>query len=114
MKAPKNLQQVFSDTFDEVMEQGANMLLPYKRKENESIIVEIMVRINDELDFLPLIRVMGKDGTIKAEHALRSYSRDEFITQISTITVGKSYVKISPRKNYNTEYYGLSSIRIEL
>ena len=113
MKSPVELRQVFADTFDEVIKKGANLLLPYRRKENDNHIVEVLVRISDELDFLPLIRVTGRDGTIKAEQALRSYGRDEFITQISAITMGKSYVKIAPRKNYDTEYYGLKPVRIE-
>lgn len=113
MKAPEEMRQIFADTFDEVMEEGAALLLPYKRKENENYVVEILVRINDELDFLPLIRVTSKDGIIKAEQNLRSYGRDEFITQISSITIGRSYVRISPRKNYDTTYYGLKPIRIE-
>ena len=113
MKAPKEMRQIFVDTFDEVIEKGATLLLPYKRKENENYLVEIMVRINDELDFLPLIRVTGKEGAVRTEQELRSYGRDEFITQISTITIGKSYVKISPRKNYYTEYFGLKPIKIE-
>lgn len=113
MKSSEEMRQVFVDAFDEVMEKGASLLLPYKRKENENYIVEILLRINNELDFLPFIRVTGKDGTVKAEQALRSYGREEFITQISTITIGKSYVKIAPRKNYDTEYYGLKPIKIE-
>ena len=113
MKAPKEMRQIFVDTFDEVIEKGATLLLPYKQKENENYLVEIMVRINDELDFLPLIRVTSKEGAVRTEQELRSYGRDEFITQISTITIGKSYVKISPRKNYYTEYFGLKPIKIE-
>lgn len=113
MKAPEEMRQLFMDTFDDVMQKGKGLLLPYKRKENEDYIVEILVRINEELDFLPLIRVTDKAGVVKAAQELRSFGRDEFITQISTITIGKSYVKISPRKNYDTEYYGLKPIRIE-
>lgn len=113
MKAAEDMQQIFALTFDEVLAQGANLLLPYKQKENDNYVVEILVRINDELDFLPLIRVTDKTGTVKAEQELRSYGRDEFITQISTITIGKTYVKIAPRKNYDTEHYGLKPIRIE-
>lgn len=113
MKAPEEMRQIFADTFDEVIEKGATLLLPYKQKENENYLVEIMVRINDELDFLPLLRVTDKTGAVKAERELRSYVRDEFITQISTITIGKSYIKIAPRKNYDTEYYGLKPIWIE-
>jgi len=113
MKVPEDIQQIFVDTFNEVMEKGATLLLPYKRKVNENYVAEILVRINDELDFLPLLRVTDKAGALKAEQELRSYGRDEFITQISTITIGKSYVKIAPRKNYDTEYYGLKPIKIE-
>lgn len=113
MKTTEEMRQVFADTFDEVMQKGESLLLPYKRKENGDYIVEILVRINAELDFLPLLRVTDKAGAVKAEQELRSYGRDEFITQISTITIGKSYVRIVPRKNYDTEYYGLKPIRIE-
>ena len=113
MKASEEMGQLFENSFDEVMEKGATLLLPYKRKENENYIVEILVRVNDELDFLPLVRVTDKTGAVKAEQELRSYGRDEFITQISTITIGNSYVKIAPRKNYDTEYYGLKPVRIE-
>lgn len=113
MKAPEEMRQIFADTFDEVIEKGATLLLPYKQKKNENYLVEIMVRINDELDFLPLLRVTDKTGAVKAERELRSYGRDEFITQISTITIGKSYIKIAPRKNDDTEYYGLKPIWIE-
>ena len=113
MKAPEEMRQIFADTFDEVIEKGATLLLPYKQKKNENYLVEIMVHINDELDFLPLLRVTDKTGAVKAERELRSYVRDEFITQISTITIGKSYIKIAPRKNYDTEYYGLKPIWIK-
>lgn len=113
MKAPEEMHQVFVDTFDEVMQKGEHLLIPYKQKENGDYMVEILVRINDELDFLPLLRVTDNAGVVKAEQELRSYGRDEFITQISTITIGKSYVRIAPRKNYDTEFYGLNPIRIE-
>ena len=113
MKAPEELRQIFVETFNKVLEKGADLLLPYKRKESVDYVVEILVRINDDLDFLPLLRVTDKAGTIKAEQELRNYGRDEFITQISTITIGKSYIRITPRKNYVTKYYGLMPIRIE-
>lgn len=113
MKAPEDQKQIFIDTFDEVIQAGENLLLPYKRKENGELMVEIFVRINDDLDFLPLIRVTSKDGITKAEQKLRSYDRYEFISQISTITIGKSYVRIAPRKNWYADYYSLKPIRIE-
>lgn len=112
LKASEEYKQLFTDTFEEVLREGERLLLPYKRKENDNYVVEILVRINDELDFLPMLRVTDKSGTVIAEQELRSYGRDEFITQISTITIGKSYVKIAPRKNYDTEYYGLKPIKI--
>ena len=64
------------------------------------------------MDFLPLIRVTDKEGTVKAERALRGYGRDEFISQIGTITIGKSSVRIQPRKNWYADFYGLKPIKI--
>lgn len=113
LKAPEKLQQLFTDTFDEIIQKGEQLLLPYKRKESTDFIVEVLVRINDELDFLPLIRVSEKDGTIKAEQELRSYGRDEFISQISTIAIGKRSVRIAPRKNWYTDYFSLKPVKIE-
>ena len=112
LKAPEELRQVFADTFEEVLENGAALQIPYKRKETADLIVEVFVRINDDLEFFPLVRVSDKSGVIKAERELRRYDRDEFISQISTITVGKTYVKIAPRKNWYTDFYGLKPIRL--
>lgn len=112
LKSSESQRQLFADTFDEVIQKGKQLLLPYKRKESADFTVEILVRINDELDFLPLIRVTEKDGTVKLEQELRCYGRDEFISQISTITIGKSYVRIVPRKNWYADFYSLKPIRI--
>lgn len=113
LKAPEEQKQLFMDAFAEVLREGDRLLLPYKKKENNDYTVEVFVRISEELDFLPLIRVTDRSGTIKVERELRSYGRDEFITQISTITIGKSSVRIMPRKNWDTEYYGLKPIKLE-
>ena len=113
LKAPREQKQLFTDTFNEVLREGDRLLLPYKKKENNDYTLEIFVRINDELDFLPLLRVTDKAGAVKAELELRSYGRDEFITQIGTITIGKSSVRIVPRKNWDTEYYGLKPIKVQ-
>lgn len=112
LKAPQEQMQLFADTFDEVLREGAHLLLPYKKKENEKYTVEIFIRINDEVDFLPLIRVTDNEGTIKAEQALRSYGRDEFLSQIGTITMGKSSVRIQPRKNWYADFYDLTPIKL--
>lgn len=113
LKAPEEQRQLFADTFAEVMEQGENLLLPYKAKENENYRVEILLRISDELDFLPMIRVTDREGVPVTEVNLRAYGRDEFITQISTVSIGKRSVRITPRKNWDTDYYGLKPIKIE-
>ena len=113
LKAPEEQKQLFMDAFAEVLREGDRLLLPYKKKENNDYTVEVFVRISEELDFLPLIRVTDRSGTVKVERELRSYGRDEFITQISTITIGKSSVRIMPRKNWDTEYYGLKTIKLE-
>ena len=113
LKAPEDMRDLFSQTFEEVLKQGENLLIPYKVKENADYRVEVLTRIDDEVDFLPLIRVSDKAGNVVAERQLRGYGRDEFITQISTITIGKRYVKINNRKNWYADFYGLKPIRLE-
>ena len=112
LKAPQEQKQLFLDTFAEVLREGEHLLLPYKKKENDSYTVEIFVRINDEVDFLPLIRVTDKAGAVKAEQGLRSYGQDEFISQIGTITMGKSSVRIQPRKNWYADFYNLKPVKL--
>ena len=113
LKAPTHLHPLFCDTFEEVIREGAQLLLPYKRKENENYTVEILVRIDDEVDFHPLIRVTDTNGTIRAEETLRPYGRDEFISQIGTITMGKRSLRIAPRKNWNAEFFDLKPVKIQ-
>lgn len=113
LKVSQEQQTLFEDTFNDILEGGAELLLPYKKKENQDFIVEIFTRITDELDFLPLIRVTDKDGFIKAEQSLRIYGRDEFISQMGTITIGKSFVRIAPRKICYADFYDLAPIKLK-
>lgn len=113
LKAFAEQQKLFIDTFEEVLQNGENLLLPYKEKENQDFTVKIFTRITDELAFIPLIRVIDKEGTVKTEQRLRIYGRDEFISQMGTITIGKSSVRIAPRKNWYAGYYDLTSVKIE-
>ena len=113
LKAPADVQQLFVDTFAEVIDKGAKLLIPYRMKENSDYIVEILFRIDEEPDFIPLIRVTGKDGAVVTEHTLRHYDRNEFITQFSTITIGKHFLRITPRKHWYTDFYGVKPIKIE-
>lgn len=110
LKAPAEQRELFADSFDEVLKKGDSLLLPYRRKGNGEHTVEIFVRITDELDFLPLVRVTDGSGAVVAEQELPSCGREEFITQIGSIVIGKRSVRISPRKNYDAEYYGLEPV----
>ena len=113
LKVSEEQKGFFEAAFAEVIQNGEHLLLHYKQKENQDYIVEIFTRIDNEISFIPLIRVSDKDGVLIAEQYLRHYGRDEFISQIGTITIGKSYVKIAPRKNQYADYYELTPIRIE-
>ena len=113
LKAAEEQKRLFEVAFEEVIQNGEHLLLPYKQKENQNYIVEIFTRIDNEISFIPLIRVSDKDGVLRAEQELRHYGRDEFISQIGTLTIGKSSVKIAPRKNQYAEYYELTPIKIE-
>lgn len=112
LKSPEDQRRLLEETFDLVLAQGEDLLIPYKQKENNDYLVEILVRINEEPDFIPLIRASTKDGTVKAEQELRGYGRDEFISQIGTITIGKHSVRISPRKNWYADFYDLKPVKL--
>ena len=113
LKAPEDQAKLLEATFDEVIQNGEQLLLPYKQKDNQNYIVEIFTRITDEVSFIPLIRVTDKNGVLRAEQELRSYGRDEFICQIGTMTIGKTSVRIVPRKSHYADYYDLTPIKIE-
>ena len=113
MKAPEEMRDVFVLTFDEVLKQGEYLMIPYRQKENENFRVEVCTYINDQVDFLPLIRVSDLDDNVLAEQRLRAYGRDEFISQIGTITIGKHSARIANRKNWYADFYGLKPIKIE-
>lgn len=112
LKAPEDLRSLFDATFREVLQKGEKLLIPYKQKETDGHLAEILTRITDDLDFMPLIRVTDKDGSILAEQELRGYGRDEFISQIGTITIGKHSLRIAPRKNWYADFYSLEPVRI--
>ncbi len=113
LKAPEGSKTLFCETFQEVLDQGAYLLLPYKQKENENFQVEVFTYISDDVDFLPLIRVSDKEGNVLTEQRLRAYGRDEFISQIGTITIGKHSARITNRKNWYADFYGLKPIKLE-
>ena len=113
LKASTEQRELFLDAFEEVLQNGEQLLLPYKQKENQDFVVQIFVRITDALDFLPLIRVTDKNGVVKLEQALRTYGRDEFISQVGMITIGKSSLRVAPRKNWHTDHYALKPISLK-
>ena len=113
MKASADMKEIFEVTFEEVIQNGENLLLPYKEKENQNYVVKISTRITNEVAFIPLIQVTDKRGALKAERELRRYGRDEFICQIGTITIGKAFVRIVPRKSSYADFFELTPIKIE-
>lgn len=113
MKAFEEQRELLENAFEEVVQNGECLLLPYKQKGNQNYTVEIFTRITNEVSFIPLIRVTDISGALKAEQELRCYGRDEFICQIGMITIGKTSVRIVPRKNSYSNYYDLTPIKIE-
>jgi hypothetical protein len=105
--------KVVDDSFDAVLRYGAELAIPYKEKLGDPYTVRVLVKITDDLDFIPVVRVFNSD-TLVSETVLPPYSRDPFILQFGTITVGKKAVRITPRKSYEAEYYELKPIKIEI
>lgn len=105
--------KVVDDSFDAVLRYGAELAIPYKEKQGDPYTVRVLVKITDDLDFIPVVRIYDGD-TLVCEEILPPYSRDPFILQFGTITVGKKAVRITPRKSYEAEYYELKPIKIEI
>ena len=105
--------QMADDCFDLVLRYGAELAIPYKEKKGDPYTVRILVKITDDLDFIPIVRVLDGETLIR-EVVLPPYSRNPFILQFGTISVGKKSVRITPRKSYDAEYYELKPIKIEL
>ena len=113
LKAPTEQKELFESTFYEVIQNGERLLLPYKQKDNQNYVVEVFIRITDEMSFIPFIKVTDKNGVLRGEQELRSYGRDEFICQMGTITIGKASVRIIPRKSSYANNFDLTPIKIE-
>ena len=105
--------KLVDDSFDAVLRYGAELAIPYKEKQGNPYTVRVLVKITDDLDFIPIVRIYDGD-TLVSETVLPPYSRDPFILQFGTITVGKKAVRITPRKSYEAEYYELKPIKIEI
>ena len=105
--------KIVDDCFEEVLRYGAELAIRYKEKQGDPHTVRILVKITDDLDFIPIVRVLDGDTLIR-EVVFPPYSRDPFVLQFGTISVGKKSVRITPRKSYDAEYYELKPIKIEL
>lgn len=112
LMSPEEGRGTLRTAFDEVMQCGENLILPYKQKSSEDYTVDIMLRINDELDFLPIIQITNSSGDIICKKELDAYGRDAFICQFGTMSLGKRSLRITPRKRYESEYYELKPIKI--
>lgn len=96
----------------EVLEKGAQLRIPYKRKQREEYTVDVLVQITDDLDFIPFIVITSEDGSVLCEQELKPYVRDAFICQFSSFSLGKRSLRISPRKNFESEFYELEPLKL--
>ena len=104
-------RKMVTAAFDHALEQGEKLELPYKHKENESYTMDIHIRITDDLDYIPVITVTGKNGTLILWQELKAYARDALICQFSAFFLGKRSCRVTPRKSYETTYYGLKPLK---
>lgn len=104
-------RETVTAAFDYVLEQGEKLELPYKHKESENYTMDVRVRITDDLDYIPVIQVTGRDGAEILHKELPAYARDALISQFSVFSLGKHSLRITPRKNYESTYYGLKPLK---
>ena len=112
LMSPEGSRLLVADSFREVLEQGAMLRIPYRKKQTKEYTADILVRITEDLDFIPVIVVTAAGGSILQEQELKPYVRDAFICQFSSFSLGKRSIRISPRKRFESEFYELSPIKI--
>ena len=105
--------RVVDECFEEVLRRGSELAIPYKEKQHDRYTVRVLVKITDDLDFIPVIRIINGDSPVR-EMILPPYSRDPFILQFGSISIGKKSVRFVPRKCYEAEYYELKPLTIGL
>lgn len=112
LMAEKESRELAADSIREVLEQGATLRIPFKRKQRAEYTVDILVQITDDLDFIPVIVITAEDGSVLCEQELKPYVRDAFICQFSSFSLGKRSLRISPRKNFESEFYELEPVKL--
>jgi len=110
--AEEENRELADTSIREVLEQGAQLRIPYKRKQRAEYRLDVLVRITDDLDFIPTMVITGEDGAVLYEQELKAYVRDAFICQFSSFSLGRRSVRIMPRKNYESEFYELKPLKI--
>lgn len=105
-------RELAENSIREVLEQGAQLRIPYKRKQREEYTLNVLVKITDDLDFIPVVVITAQNGTVLYEQEWKPYVRDAFICQFSSFSLGKRSLRITPRKNFESEFYELEPIKI--
>ena len=114
LHADEENDAIFERCYEVVMERGADLEIPYREKTGEHLRIIISTTISDDVDFLPIVRIFDRDGSLLHEAHLRSYGRDEFILQFRSITIGKKTVRIQPSKRTESRYYDIHSLKFTL
>ena len=100
--------------YEKVMTQGAALEIPYKAKDGEHLRIAVCTTISDDVQFLPIIRIYDKAGSLLREERLKPCSRDAFLAQFGTISLGKKTVRIDPRKSWYLERQSMQQLKFTL
>ena len=97
---PEFDEDKISACVSEAVTQGADMLMRFKEKTSAQIRAVLYLRLLDNCNYFPLLRVYDNDDNIVFERALpESLTLDDY----GQITVSSKKVTIRPRKNSWTD-----------
>lgn len=114
LSADEANRQILERWIPVILEQGDQLEIPYKERKTDLYALQINLRITDDVDLIPALRVFDREGNLIYFRELRPYGRDEFLYQFSTVSIGKKTIRITPRKSYDASFYDLEPIRITL
>lgn len=84
----------------DIIAQGSEFEVPYKIKENASMVACVYAGISDDFRYIPTVTVTDKEGNLLLKKRMEAqFNREKFENQYGSLLVNKKRVLIRPRKN---------------
>lgn len=112
--ADQENRTIFDRCYARVMKLGPDLEIPYKEKAGAHLRIAISTTIGDDVQFQPIIRIYDVEDTLLLEERLKRCSKEAFLAQFGTISLGKRTVRIEPRKSWHLQGQKVSQLKFSV